>query len=90
MRSWLNDSDSEDAWRNRDEFDQDEEVQAFTKLNHEVRERLWGARMAKEDIWPALFVCGANHCDSMSKLLAELGIEVHVAQADYPDKIIKD
>jgi hypothetical protein len=38
---------------------------AFNSLGDGVRERCWVGRMLARKEWPTLFVCGANHADSV-------------------------
>lgn len=48
-----------------------------------IRERYWLDQMIALDIWPALFVCGAEHVRYFRDLAEENGIEVIVAADDW-------
>ena len=53
-----------------------------------IRERYWLDRMTDLDIWPALFVCGAEHIRYFRDLAEKNGIEVVVAADDWePDSV---
>lgn len=56
---------------------------AFNALWHAVRERSWIGRLLGGEEWPALFVCGADHVDSVEKLWRSLDLPVTVVHRDY-------
>ena len=82
--AWWNDIEREDEG-GRGRIDEDPELQKITELIQQVRERVWIARIMKRSIFPALFLCGANHVEPLNRLLREFEIECSVAQRDYPD-----
>ena len=60
-------------------------AQSISKLSHGVRERIWLARMIKSNSWPALFICGANHVKSVSRLCEELHVGFQYVYNVNPD-----
>ena len=56
---------------------------AFNELWDAVRERSWIGRVLARGEWPALFVCGADHTDSVEKLWRSLDLPVIVVHRDY-------
>ena len=56
---------------------------AFDALGDAVRERCWIGRMLARNQWPTLFVCGADHTDSVEQLWRSLGLPVFVVHRDY-------
>lgn len=56
---------------------------AFNTLWDAVRERCWIGRLLARGEWPALFVCGADHTDSVEKLWRSLDLPVTVVHRDY-------
>ena len=57
-----------------DYYETDPEVREADAL----RERTWLDRIVALDLWPTLFVCGANHTASFQRLLETKHITVHV------------
>lgn len=57
--------------------------EAFDALRDSVRERCWIGRMLSRKEWPALFVCGADHTDSIQSLWQSLGLPITVVHRDY-------
>ena len=53
------------------------------KLAHEIRERVWVARIRETKTWPALFVCGADHVESIHSLLNTFGVKSEIIEFDY-------
>lgn len=50
----------------------------FGNLIHQVRERIWVARILFGESWPVLFICGAEHTDPVHRLLNEFDIESEI------------
>lgn len=48
-----------------------------------IRENYWLRKVLEFDVWPLLFICGANHFTSFSTLLRTSGISVVEAYADW-------
>ena len=60
--------------------------ESFTVLCGEVRERVWVARVLSGDEWPVLFVCGADHAVSVSRLFERVGVQTTIICRDFdPD-----
>ncbi len=58
-------------------------IKAAIREDNAKREGYWLKRLLELNIWPAIFICGADHCDSFAELLRESGIQVTVAVADW-------
>ena len=70
----IRDQDTDEDDFDPDLYDKNAVAGMIKKLSHDVRERIWLARMIKANTWPALFICGANHVNSVSRLCAELNL----------------
>jgi hypothetical protein len=56
--------------------------------SHAIREQYWFDQLHLLDLFPLLFVCGANHTKSFSALLSDKGVEVVVPFSDWtPAKV---
>lgn len=51
--------------------------------SHTKRESYWLDQLRDLNVWPVLFVCGANHVDSFCDLLRHEDIAVRVAVDDW-------
>ena len=60
-----------------------EKIEREIKESYAIRERCWLERLAELDAWPVLFICGANHIQSFSSLLASNGFQIHIAAKDW-------
>ena len=58
-------------------------INEFNNLAYEVRERVWVARILKKETWPLLFICGANHVVSVSRLLHRFGVNTEIVHHDF-------
>lgn len=56
---------------------------AFEQTINEVRERCWVARILAKIQWPTLFICGAEHSQSVAELGLRFGLIVEVLHIDY-------
>ena len=56
---------------------------AFDALGDAVRERVWIGRMLSLRSWPVLFICGADHTNSVEALWRSLALPVTVLHRDY-------
>ena len=56
---------------------------SFNNLVHEIRERVFVARIISGQEWPVLFVCGANHAVPVSKLLHQLSVRAKILHRDF-------
>ena len=59
------------------------EVAACLADSHARRERYWLDQLRDFNVWPVLFVCGADHVASFSQLLKQQDMAVHVAAEDW-------
>lgn len=59
------------------------EIAASLAESHAMRERYWLEQLRSLNLWPVLFVCGADHVASFCQLLKREGIVVHVAAEDW-------
>lgn len=59
------------------------EIAARVADSHAKRERYWLDQLRDLNIWPVLFVCGADHVASFCHLIKQQGIAVHVAAEDW-------
>lgn len=68
----------------RDDIGLPEEVQKeldeMTQQSYRMREKVWLENIERSNVWPLLFVCGANHFNEFKKLLSTSGI--HVIRSD--------
>ena len=55
----------------------------FSALGDAVRERCWVGRILARREWPALFVCGSDHTDSVSRLWRSLRLPLVIVHRDY-------
>ena len=53
-------------------------INAEQKAEDAIRERFWLQKLLKLDVWPVLFICGANHTKTFPKLLRANKITVDV------------
>jgi hypothetical protein len=51
--------------------------------SHLIREKYWLEELQGLDEWPVVFVCGANHIASFTRLLQQAGIVAQVAVEDW-------
>lgn len=59
------------------------EVAACLAESHAKRERYWLEQLRSLNLWPVLFVCGADHVASFCHLLKQEDIVVHIAAEDW-------
>ncbi len=62
------------------------QVDSEILVSYQIRENIWLSRINEFDVWPLLFICGANHFDSFSNLLSENRFEVVKADQDWEPK----
>jgi hypothetical protein len=65
-----------DGWK-------EEQIEAAVRASHQKRETFWLRQLLALDVWPALFVCGANHVRHFAELLEEHGINASIAELDW-------
>lgn len=61
----------------------EEDVQVALMEQFLKRESVWRERIEKLDIWPVLFICGANHVSSFSSLIEQSGVSCEVIHSDW-------
>jgi hypothetical protein len=59
------------------------EVKKRVADSYKKRERYWLERLRSLNLWPVLFVCGANHVASFCRLLKGEGIVAYIAAEDW-------
>lgn len=59
------------------------DLSARVKDSYTKRERYWLDQIREINVWPVLFVCGADHVASFSDLLRQQCIPVEIASADW-------
>ncbi len=60
-----------------------ERVEREVRASHEIRERHWLNELLTLDIWPILFVCGANHIEPFRVALETSGFRVDIVIRDW-------
>ena len=61
----------------------DSELAARVTESYAMRERYWLAQLCELNVWPVLFICGADHVSSFCELLKQQSIAAHVAAEDW-------
>lgn len=65
----------------------EQQISGLIRESHDRREQYWLDRIVDLNFWPALFVCGANHIDSVGKKIVARGLSVEVRATDWsPDQ----
>lgn len=57
--------------------------EALGDLADAVRERIWIARLLSKAHWPTLFICGADHVQSVRRIVRSLGLDSKVVHRCY-------
>lgn len=65
-----------------DDLDEDE-IAAQIDDSYKLRELFWLNEIGRIGMWPVLFVCGANHVQSLAEQAGSMGIQVHVLYEDW-------
>lgn len=60
-----------------------QQIESEIKNSHAIRERYWLDQLRSLNLWPLIFICGADHTESFSALLRDSGIEVIVPFPDW-------
>jgi hypothetical protein len=60
-----------------------ERIEQEVAVSHSIRERYWFTQLSFLDIWPTLFICGADHIDGFCLMLEEKGFHVEIAVRDW-------
>jgi len=53
------------------------------RIEYRKREEYWLQQLQALDVWPVLFICGANHAASFQQLLSESNVETKVLAQDW-------
>lgn len=61
----------------------EETIEREVRNSHSIRERYWLHQLAGLHSWPVLFICGANHIESFSRVLAAGGMSPVVLAQDW-------
>lgn len=61
----------------------DSELAARVTESYAMRERYWLEQLRQLNVWPVLFICGADHVVSFCNLLKQQSIGEHVAAEDW-------
>ena len=59
------------------------DVQDKLDSSHRARENFWLRQLLDLNVWPVLFVCGANHVESFVELLRDRGLEPKLIALDW-------
>jgi hypothetical protein len=57
--------------------------EAMDDLADAVRERIWIARLLAKAHWPALFICGSDHVQSVRRIFRSVGLDSKVVHRDF-------
>jgi len=60
-----------------------EKIEQEISASHSIREHYWRDQLASLDLWPALFICGAEHTQHFRSLLEDTGYSVLVVASDW-------
>jgi len=74
------------ARRGATQDERDEEAKPQIRNSNDKREREWLSRLTSQNLFPVLFVCGADHVDSFAALLWKHDINVHVVHRDWQNR----
>lgn len=59
------------------------EIAAQLTESYAMRERYWLEQLRDLNVWPVLFICGADHVASFCELLKQQNFTAHVASEDW-------
>ncbi len=60
----------------------------YERISHQIRERVWLARILSEGVSPTLFICGADHIQNFHNLTKSINQEIVVAARNFPDLLV--
>ncbi len=63
-------------------------IEADVRASYALRERRWLGHLTELDAWPLLFICGANHAESFSKLLLTEEVDAHLLYRNWSPKAL--
>jgi predicted methyltransferase len=58
------------------------------RLSNPIRERYWAATILAKDVWPTLFICGADHVLSVSSILGGLVERICILEYDHDPETV--
>lgn len=67
----------------------DDEAEKRLAVEEIKREGYWLCELQDQNVWPTLFVCGANHINRFKSLLDSAGLPAHVLVEDWTPKTTK-
>ena len=70
------------AWLSRSKLSESE-ITARVAESHAKRERYWLEQLRTLNLWPVLFICGADHVRTFCQLLKQQGISVQIEAEDW-------
>jgi len=62
-----------------------QKIREQIQIEYVKRERYWIEQIIKHNVWPLLFVCGANHIESFSLLVQSAGLDMKIISKDWPN-----
>lgn len=71
-----------EAWLSRSTLSEPDIAARITE-SHAKREGYWLQQLRILNVWPVLFICGADHVASFCELLKQQSIAAHVAAEDW-------
>ncbi len=66
------------------------QIQSDLRESHAVREQYWLGQLRSLDLWPVVFICGAEHTEPFARLLRAEGLEVIIAFPDWKPGVMSD
>jgi hypothetical protein len=61
----------------------EEKIIERVEQSHRIRERFWLERLLEMDLWPVLFICGADHANHFTNLLRSKRLDVSVIEEEW-------
>ena len=61
----------------------EEEVARYLDESNKLREVYWIQKLKSQDVWPALFICGATHVESLLQVAAKNEVNAVLLAADW-------
>ena len=78
---WTNCWMSAPPGASKDEIDK--LAEPLVHKNHAIKEHHWLDNLLKLDTWPAVFICGADHCEHFGELVGKNHIQLIIAFPDW-------
>ena len=61
----------------------EEIIQEKIEASHCIREQYWLQQLIAFDVWPVLFVCGADHSLALHSLMLKHGVQAQLIAIDW-------